>query len=56
MEKKSEQSERKHQPKGYWIERLPCGEKAFCFRIRLQGEKKAVKMTLKQKEKELEGA
>jgi hypothetical protein len=32
--------------KPYWIERLPNGEKLFCFRVRRHGKMLVVKYTL----------
>jgi hypothetical protein len=34
--------------KGFWIERLPNGEKVICFKIRSRGKTHIVKLTLAQ--------
>lgn len=39
--------------KGYWVETLPNGERLFCFRTRINGQKVVNKFTLKEIEAKL---
>jgi hypothetical protein len=41
------------EPKPYWIERLPSGQKLFCFVVRRHDKKLALRPALEPIEKEL---